>query len=130
MGQETGLISQKEVLQRVLQRDLNQLAASALLRLSLRKVKRLCKRLHEQGAGGSISRQQRRPSNRRVPETRTTLSREHYTDSGPELERKYLVREHGYAWSTETLRGCMIQAELSHPKRHRAQRVRSPREWV
>ena len=51
-----------------------------------------------------------------------------YADFGPELAREYLAREHGYAHSTETLRGWMIQAGLWQPKLRRAPRVHPARE--
>ena len=101
MGQESGLMSQKEaqrfsVLQRVLQGELKQAAASVVLGLSVRQVKRLCKRLREQGAAGLMSRRRGRPSNRRVPEAQrlryVALVRERYADFGPELAREYLAR--------------------------------------
>ncbi len=66
MGMEAGLMSQKEaqrlaVLRRVVDEGLAQAQAQAAqpLRLSVRQVKRLCRRLREHGAAGLISRRRR-----------------------------------------------------------------------
>ena len=53
--------------------------------------------------------------------------RSQYADFGPQLAHEYLQREHGFAWSVETLRGWMMQAGLWQTKRRRAQRVHSAR---
>lgn len=137
MGQEAGLMSQKEVqrlevIRRVQQAELGQAQAAQLLGLSVRQVKRLCRRVREQGAQGLVSRRRGRPSNRRIaPEHRehfVALVRRHYADFGPQLAHEYLRQEHGFEWSVETLRGWMIQAGLWQAKVRRAQRVHLPRE--
>ena len=71
MGGGTELMSRKEVqrltvLQRVLEEGLEQARAAQQLGLSVRQVKRLCRRLREEGAAGLISRRRGRPSNRRI----------------------------------------------------------------
>lgn len=135
-GQETGLMSQKEVgrlavIRRVLSGDLTQTRAARLLGLSTRQVKRLCRRVREQGARGLVSLRRGQPSARRIGSQQrdryVQLVREHYADFGPLLAHEYLRREHGFAWSVETLRGWMVQAGLWQARRRRAQRVHSPR---
>lgn len=64
-------MSQKEVdrlgvVRRVLDDGLGQAQAAQLLGLSVRQVKRLCRRVREQGAQGLVSRRRGRPSNRRI----------------------------------------------------------------
>jgi transposase len=134
--QELGLMSQKEVgrlevVQRAIEGGLDQSQAAQLLGLSVRQVKRLCRRVREQGPLGLISRKRGRPSNRRIsPDQRehfVGLVRSHYADFGPLLAHEYLQREHGFAWSVETLRGWMLQAGLWQAKRRRAKRVHHPR---
>ena len=56
------------------------------------------------------------------------LVREHYADFGPELAREYLAQEHGFAYSSETLRKWMIQDGLWRAKQHKTARLHSPRE--
>jgi len=134
---EKGLMSQKEVgrlevIKRVLEEGLGQGQAAQLLGLSVRQVKRLCRRVREQGPLGLVSRNRVRPSNRRIlPERRehfVGLVRSQYADFGPQLAHEYLKREHGFAWSVETLRGWMLQAGLWQAKRRRAKRVHPPRD--
>ena len=85
--------------------------------LSVRQIKRLCRRLREQGASGLISKRRGIRSKRRIAsevrEHTLGLVRQHYADFGPELAREYLASEHGFAHSTETLRGWMITRDLT-----------------
>ncbi|WHZ10328.1 MAG: Mobile element protein [Burkholderiaceae bacterium] len=129
-------MSQREVnrlgvIKRVMDGALDQGQAAQLLGLSVRQVKRLCRSVREQGPGGLISRKRGRPSNRRIAAERrehyVQLVRNRYADFGPQLAHEYLQREHGFAWSVETLRGWMLQAGLWQAKRRRAKRVHSPR---
>ena len=120
-----------EVIRRVQEQGLAQGQAAQLLGLSVRQVKRLCRRVRQQGAQGLVWRRRGRPSNRRVAapqrEHYLGLVRQHYADFGPLLAHEYLQREHGFAWSVETLRGWMVRGGLWQPKRRRAERVHSPR---
>lgn len=136
MGQEVGLMSQKEaqrlgILERVLDKALAQADAARLLGLSVRQVKRLSRRLREQGASGLISRRRGQPSNRRIPlaqaEHFVELMRQHYPDFGPLLAHEYLKREHGLTCSVETLRSWMIAAGLWQAKPRRAKRTHPSR---
>lgn len=129
-------MSQKEaerlaVIAQVLGGGLGQSQAASTLGLSVRQVKRLCRRVRQQGAGGLISRRRGRPSPRRIAAQLRAyymdLVREHYADFGPRLAHEYLLREHGFAFSVETLRGWMIDAGVWLPKQRRAVRVHSPR---
>lgn len=130
-------MSQKEVdrlgvVKRVLDDGLGQAQAAQLLGLSVRQVKRLCRRVREQGAQGLVSRRRGRPSNRRIAQEQrerfVALVRERYADFGPQLAHEYLCQEHGFEWSVETLRSWMIQAGLWQARRRRAKRVHLPRE--
>ena len=136
MGQGLGLMSQREaqrlaVLRGVQDGKLSQAQAAHQMGLSVRQVKRLCRRLREGGAAGLISKRRGAPGNRRIAhEVRDHtlgLVREHYADFGPELAREYLASEHGFVHCTETLRGWMIGVGLWRPKPRRAKRVHPPR---
>lgn len=124
-------VGRLEVIRRVLGGELDQGQAGQLLGLSVRQIKRLCRGVREQGPQGLVSRKRGRPSNRRISEEQRAryvgLVRTHYADFGPQLAHEYLQREHGFAWSVETLRGWMMDAGLWQAKRRRAQRVHSPR---
>ena len=133
MGQQgLGLMSQPEaqrlaVLQGVQGKTVSQARAAQQLDLSVRQVKRLCRRLREQGASGLISKRRGAPSKRRIAaevrEHTLDLVRQNYADFGPVRAREYLASEHGFAYSTETLRGWMIGAGQWKPKTRRARRV-------
>ena len=131
-----GLMSQKEaqrlaVIGKVLEGAMRQTQAAAALAVSLRQIKRLCHQVREQGPQGLVSRRRGVPSNRRISqevrEHFMAIVRERYSDFGPELAREYLAGEHGFAHSTETLRGWMVQEQLWKPKRRRQARLHSPR---
>lgn len=55
------------------------------------------------------------------------IVRERYSDFGPQLAREYLARDHGFTYSTETLRCWMADAGLWQPKRRRQPWLHSPR---
>ena len=120
-----------EVLRRLQHQGLSQSQAAEQLGVSVRQVKRLVRRVREQGPQGLVSRRRGQRSNRRIDEALQThyvdLVRQHYADFGPQLAHEYLAREHGFGFSVETLRGWMIRAGLWQAKRRRAQRVHSPR---
>lgn len=131
------LMSQKEaqryaVVQRLVASEMSQAQAALVLGISVRQVKRLCRRVREQGPAGLVSRKRGVPSNRRIAplerEQFVALVRQHYADFGPELAREYLARDHGFVYSTETLRGWIIEAGLWKARLRRAKRVHSPRE--
>ena len=130
------LMSQKEVqrlevLRRMQQEGLLQSQAAQQLGVSVRQIKRLVRRLREDGPQGLVSRRRGQPSNRRIDAAQQThyveLVRQHYADFGPQLAHEYLQREHGFGFSVQTLRGWMMQAGLWQAKQRRAQRVHSPR---
>jgi transposase len=136
MGLNLGLMSMKEamrlaVVRQVLDEGLSQGQAALKLGLSVRQVKRLCRRVRDQGAVGLISKRRGVASNRKVAdalrEQTLRVLRERYADFGPQLAREYLAAHHGFEQCTETLRGWMIQAGLWMPKARRAQRVHPAR---
>ena len=113
-------------------KKLTQQAAASALGLSVRQVKRLCRAARQQGAQGLISQRRGQPSNRRIPVARRdyfmAVVRECYADFGPELAREYLVQEHDFTYSTETLRNWMIADGLWSAKVRKVARIHSPRE--
>lgn len=132
MGQEEALtLSHKEwqrveTVTRIQQGQLTQAAAAADLGLSVRQVKRLCRRLREEGKAGMASKQRGRPSKRRLAPATTqqalALLQARYPDFGPTLAHEKLTEVHGLARSVESVRQVMITAKLHRPKR-RAERV-------
>lgn len=119
------------VVRQVLDGGLRQAQAAHKLGLSTRQIKRLCRSVRLEGDGALISKRRGRPSNRKIADTLRqsvlALVRQHYGDFGPELAREHLAREHGFAHSSETLRGWMIEDGLWTPKKRRVKRAHSPR---
>jgi transposase len=83
-------------------------AAAQLLGRSERQVWRQLKAFRRDGAAGLISKKRGRPSNRRtaaaVRAAVLWVVRHNYADFGPTLAAEKLAAEHGFSFSSETLR--------------------------
>ena len=135
-------MSQKE-LQRVsvisscLKGDLACARAAALLSLSIRQVRRLKRRLREQGEAALAHASRGRPSPRRLPDrvrrSILRLARTTYAGFNDHHLCEKLCEVEGFCLSRETLRRLLRQAGLGSPRQrrapaHRQRRLRSPRE--
>jgi transposase len=141
MRQETFTLSQKElqrvsVLSRCLQGGLACASAAGLLSLSVRQVKRLKKRLREEGEAALAHANRGRPSHRRLPaDTRQTilrLARSKYLGFNDHHLHEKLVEREGLSLSREALRRLLRQAGIGSPRKrrapvHRQRRVRAAR---
>jgi len=100
-------IDRGELIRRVREKRLTQAKAAALIRLSVRQVKRLCRRFKDNGLAGLVSRQRGQPSNRKLAvETKAkvvALVRERYSDFGPKLAHEKLVEVHGQGFTSSLL---------------------------
>jgi hypothetical protein len=96
-------IDRGDLIRRVREKRLTQVKAAALIGLSVRQVKRLCRLFKDGGLSGLASRKRGRPSNGRlateVKDQVVTLVRERYGDFGPKLAHEKLVELHGIRWS-------------------------------
>ena len=115
------------VFRQVKEGKLKQKAAAQQLGLSQRWVKKLIKRVREEGDRGLAHRLRGRPSNRahQAKTQRRTLAlvREHYSDYGPTLASEVLARDHDLAVNRETLRQWMSREALWKPRRAKLKRV-------
>ena len=111
--------------------------AASNLGLSSRQVKRLSKRLREEGRQGVISRKVGKMRNHRLPpglkDITLGLIRDHYLDFGPTLAHEYLTEKHGLSLSVGSVRNIMVEHAIWGSKRQRKIRVfqlrpRRPRE--
>src|ERR1051326_9570477 len=104
-------LTRLEVIQRVKQKTLKQRQAAALLAISVRQVKRLCKAYHASGTAGLISKRRGQPSNNRLSEKTINQARQllraRYHDFGPTLATEKLAIE-GVSLSVETVRQLLI----------------------
>src|SRR6266481_3711476 len=141
MRQETFTLSQKE-LQRVsvinacIRGDMACARAAALLCLSVRQIKRLKKRMREDGEAALAHANRGRPSHRRLPDAVgariVQLSRSTYAGFNDHHLCEKLVEREGFTLSRETLRRLLRKNGLGSPRKrrapaHRQRRVRSAR---
>jgi len=119
------------VIRQVIESKMTQPEAAAWLGLSVRQVKRLCKAVRAHECEGVVSRRRGQPSNRRIADGErdryVALVKQRYPDFGPTLAAHYLRQEHGFGYSTETLRAWMASAGLWKPRRAKLQCIHSPR---
>ena len=116
-------IRYSEVISHVVVGEMRQKQASEILGLSLRQVKRLCKRFRADGIAGLIHRNRGRSSNNKILEHKKTtilgLIKEHYRDFGPQLIHEQLIETHDITVSSEWIRLLMIEKGLWKPKKVR-----------
>jgi transposase len=119
------------VVRRVVEGGLSQVRAGALLGLTTRQVRRLCRGFESEGASGLVSRSRGRPSNRRLSADLeahvVSLVRERYSDFGPKLAQEKLLELHDLRVGRETLRKWMAAAGLWLPRRERVRQAHQPR---
>ena len=124
------------VCERLIEGKLSEREAAERLALSVRQVRRLRRRVAEEGPRGVVHRSRGRASPRRLPEPlRAEVRRLYqgpYTGWNMEHFGEWLVREHGIGLSRESLRR-ILRDEPSRPRRrqrkqHRRWRDRRPRE--
>jgi transposase len=139
MRQETFALSQKElqrvaVISRCVKGELACARAAELLSLSVRQIKRLKKRMREDGEAALAHANRGRPSHRRLPdaviERVLRLARGTYAGFNDQHLCEKLVEREGIALSRETLRRLLRKQGLASPRKrrapaHRQRRVRS-----
>src|SRR5712691_1529158 len=139
MNRETFALSQKElqrvaVISRCVKGELACARAAGLLCLSVRQIKRLKKRMREDGDAALAHASRGRPSHRRLPqavrERIVQLARGTYAGFNDHHLCEKLVEHEGFSLSRETLRRLLRQHGLVSPRKrraptHRQRRVRS-----
>ena len=129
-------MSQKErdvlkVMSLVLKGQRTQVEAARLLDVSDRQIRRIVRRLKDQGDAGVVHRLRGRPSNRchdpALKEQAVAIYRQDYADFGPTLAAEKLA-ERGIRLAVDTLRRWLIEAGLWQRQRNRDRhRSRRPR---
>jgi len=120
------------VIQKVLEEGLKQVEAAELLSLSCRHIRRVVKRVRQEGQRGIVHRSRGRPSNRKIADQlkdkAIKLYRASYKGFGPTLASEKLFERDGVRISDETLRGWLIEAgewkRVRKRRRHRQWRER------
>src|SRR5260370_20469443 len=133
MNRETFALSQKElqrvaVISRCVKGELACARAAGLLCLSVRQIKRLKKRIREDGEAALAHASRGRPSHRRLPQTVreriVQLARGTYAGFNDHHLCEKLVAHEGFSLSRETLRRLLRQHGLGSTRKLRAPRHR------
>lgn len=126
-------IRRLEIVQALAAGSLDQAAGARMLGLSVRQLKRLCRRYRTEGVAGLASRRRgKTPNNALDLAVRTealALYQAHYPDFGPTFAAEKLRERHGIDLSRETLRRWLMADGLwqaatrrAHPRPPRARR--------
>ena len=101
------------VIQKVLEGVIKQVDAAEILSLSSRHIRRVIKRVKEEGNRGIVHRSRGRPSNRKIADQIRdkviNLYRSKYKGFGPTLASEKLLERDGMRISDETLRTWLIE---------------------
>jgi transposase len=116
-------LSRLEVMQRLVEKRMEQSEAASILDVSRRQIKRLLRVYRREGAKGLVSKRRGKPSNNRLPDTTKQkaldLLKSKYVGFGPTLAHEKLVEREGLQISDESLRQLMIAEELWKPRQAR-----------
>jgi hypothetical protein len=120
------------IIQKVLERVIDQSEAAELLSLSSRQIRRIVKRIRIEGEKGVVHRSRGKASNRRIlgktREKVIKLYRAQYCDFGPTLASEKLLERDGVQVNDETLRLWLLESgdwkKSRKKRRHRRWRER------
>lgn len=125
-------LTRAEIMQRLVDKRLNQAQAAYMTGLSVRQIKRLLRAYRIDGAQGLISKERGKPSNHQLPlktkRRALKLIGSRYSDFGPTLACEKLLELHNVKLSVETVRQLMIASELWKPRPKRAPRIHQSRQ--
>lgn len=125
-------VLRSQVMAQVVEGKLDQASAASRLGISVRQVKRLKRRLQDEGTQGLLNKKRGRPSNRRIPPEllakAIALIGERYPDFGPTLACEKLDELHEIKLSVETVRQAMLGADLWKARRGAGIRTHAIRE--
>jgi len=117
------------IIHQALDKRITQKQAAELVGLSSRQLRRMIKRVREEGDDGICHRSRGRASNRRfspkVKDKVLNLYRGQYCDFGPTLASEKLFEVHGIKLNDETLRLWLNQENVAYAKR----KGRKYRQW-
>jgi DNA-binding Lrp family transcriptional regulator len=117
------------IIHQALDKRITQKKAAEIVGLSNRQLRRMLKRVREEGDDGISHRSRGKTSNRRVPikikEKALKLFREKYSDFGPTFASEKLLDIHAIKVSKETLRLWLNKESIPYEKR----KGRKHRQW-
>jgi len=131
-GEDIIMVRQRElkrlhVIHKVLEGTITQAEAAGLVSLTERQIRRIVKRIREEGDGGIRHKSRGRPSKRKLPfkERIVQLYRSSYADFGPTLFAEKLEEREEIFVSRETVRTWLM--EVGEWKKHRKRKAH--RQW-
>jgi len=134
MREDILIMSQKEIkrlqiIQKVLGEEINQQAAAAILRISDRQVRRVVKRVREEGAKGIAHQLRGREGNRRIDlkikKQVMGFYQKVYDGFGPRLASEKLLEREKVRINEETLRLWLIEEGLWKKRKGQKEKKRS-----
>jgi hypothetical protein len=118
-----------KIIQKVLERQINQQIAAEKLRISDRQVRRIVRRVREEGETGITHRWRGKRGRHRIDETVKRkiigIYRREYEGFGPTLASEKMEEREGLKINDETLRLWLIEEGLWRIKRQRKEKKRS-----
>ena len=97
--------------------------ASEELKLSVRQIKRLCKKVRKEGLQGLAHKNRGKPSNHKIANNNLDLIRTYYSDFGPTLIQEMLEERHNLKYSYEWIRKAMISNKLRQVKKKKEHKL-------
>ena len=125
-------IKQLQIIQKILGKEINQQEAAEILRISDRQVRRVVKRVREEGEKGITHRLRGQEGNRRIDQKIRNqvigIYRKVYNGFGPRLASEKLLEREKVRINEETLRLWLIEEGLWKKRRGQKEKRRNWRE--
>ena len=125
-------IKKYDIIKKLVGKEINGSEAAKLLNLTTRHIRRLKKRVRQNGMKGLIHGNRGKSGNHSVPDKEKqriiNLLRKHYYDFGPTLASEKLKEHHKIKRDKGTVRTIMINEELWKPKTKKKERHRQWRQ--
>lgn len=113
-------VKKYDIIKKVLNKELNGSEASELLNLTARHIRRLKKKVDNNGIKALVHGNRGKPGNRRIPDKERKriagLINQKYPDFGPTLAMEKLAELDKIEYSRGAIRAIMIEAEIWKPK--------------
>ena len=124
--------SRYDIIQKAIKKEIKTREAGALLKLTDRQIRRIKKRVREEGMKGVIHASRGKVSKRKLPVKEEgkikALLQKHYHDFGPTLASEKLGENHKITRDPKTIRAIMIEEGLWKPKKRKKQAYHSWRQ--
>ena len=125
-------IKKYDIIQKLINKELNGSEAAGLLGLTVRHIRRLRKKVKQNGIKGLIHGNRSRLSNRRIPDKERQkiagLLHKYYPDFGPTLAMEKLAELHQLKRDKGTIRSILISEKLWQPKQKKKEQHRQWRQ--